>query len=264
MKKLFKQVTLRASMEKTNILIIILAIGLVLTSGILAYNIKATTIIKESSSIQERNTLSVSGDSKLTINPDQAEVYFRIQTDGKNALEAQDGNRAASNTVIGAIKAKSVDEKNIETVQYTVNRKLRYDPQTGESSLSGYEVMHILKVKTTNVENVGALVDTGVSAGANGVDTILFTLSDTKEKQVRDQALRAAGVKAKEKAETLASSVGTSLGKVISVSESNFNYIPYRFESVSSGMMTKTEPTQIQPQNLEITATIAVVYEVNQ
>lgn len=269
--KLFKHLFVwigewRFMMEsKTNIIIAILALGLVLTSAILAFNIKATTVIKEPSEQEERNTVSLSANSKLTVAPDEAEVYFRIQTEGKTAIDAQDGNRRASDNVIGALKAKGVEEGDIETAQYYVQRKYRYDPKTGESEVVGYELIHVLKVTMKNVEDVGSLVDTGVSAGANGVDSIQFTLSDEKEKEVRDRALSEAGRLARDKAETLASSVGVSLGELVSVSEESFSFVPYRFAErglAFAALEAKAEPSEIQPQSLEVSATVNVVYEI--
>ena len=253
-------------METHDIFIGILVLGLIITSGLAVYTVKAPTIIQQSTNTQaQQDTISLSANSKLTVAPDQAELYFRIQTEGKTAIDAQEGNKRASNTVLGALKAKGVKEKDIETTQYYISKKQKYDPKTGESTTTGYELIHVLKVTITDLENVGSLVDTGVSAGSNGVNNILFTLTDNKEKEVRDQALAAAGKLGKEKAQTLASSMDVSLGRLVSISETSFNYTPYSYESrnfAALSLAEKAEPTQIQPQSLDITAMISVVYEI--
>src|SRR3989338_8351078 len=107
-------------MEKTNILLVILALGLVLTSAILAFNAKSDTIIRDSSVQSMREAVTVSAEGKVTVVPDEAEVYVRVTTEGETAIEAQDKNKEASNSVLKALKAKGVDEKDMETTQYYV------------------------------------------------------------------------------------------------------------------------------------------------
>ncbi len=251
-------------MEKTNIIVTILVIGLVLTSGILAFKSKSTTIVQTNPNGQASNSITVSADGKVTAVPDKAEVYFSINTEGKTAVEAQDKNKATSNSVMSALEGKGISQKDIESTQYYVNKKYQWNPQSQKSEVIGYEVIHTLKVSTKDIENVGVLADVGVSAGATGVENIQFTLSEDKQREVKAQALKTAASSAKEKAQAIASSLGVSLGRITSVTESSLNYIPYRYDTMAleATSAPKAEPTQINPQNLEVSATVSISYEI--
>lgn len=252
-------------MEKTNVLLTILALGLVLTSAILAFNMKATTIIREPSVEGAEQVITVSANSEVTVMPDQAEVFLRITTEGETAIEAQDGNKEASNSVIRALEAKGVNEDDLETTQYYISPRYTYDSRTGESRENGYQVFHVVKLTSRDINEVGELTDTAVSAGANGIDNIQFTLSERKEKEVRKEALGEAAVQAREKAEAIASSLNVNLGEIVSVTESSFSYVPLYAEravAMDASMGGKEAPTEIRPENLEVTATVSVAYAI--
>src|SRR3989344_5413481 len=75
-------------MEKQNWLLIVLAIGLVATSVILAM-----TQTETPGANPQKDTLSVAGQGMVTTKPDQAELYIQIESKGKTAYEAQTRNR---------------------------------------------------------------------------------------------------------------------------------------------------------------------------
>ena len=68
---------------------------------------------------------------------------------------------------------------------------------------------------------------------------------------------------AKLKAEAIANGLNAKLGKVISVTENSYNYIPYPlFRGGAVADAEKAVSTSIEPQNLDITATVNVVYQI--
>ncbi|MFA4887644.1 MAG: SIMPL domain-containing protein, partial [Candidatus Nanoarchaeia archaeon] len=69
-------------MEKLNTILGIAMLGLILIAGVLAWNAKATTIIQNGNAVEDRG-LTVQGTSKITVAPDEAEISFRIVTEGK-------------------------------------------------------------------------------------------------------------------------------------------------------------------------------------
>ncbi|MFH1332050.1 MAG: SIMPL domain-containing protein [archaeon] len=252
-----------AKMEQKNIITTILVIGLVITSAILAINMKTGNTIVTTNG-EQRNTISVSGQGKVSTQPDKAELYIKITTEGSTATAAKDANSETSEKVINALKGEGVPKKDIETNYYYLNKKQEWDENQRKYVDVGYEVNHILKVTTTELDKVGKLLDTAVNAGANGVDSVNFGLTDEKQKQVSGEALKVAAKEAEGKADSIADSVGVQLGKLVTVSESNFVYTPYVYRDV---MYAKAEAggapaTEILPQTLEITATVSLIYEI--
>jgi len=251
-----------AKMEQKNIITTLLVIGLVLTSAILAINMKTGNTIVTTDG-EQRNTISVSGQGKVSTQPDKAELYIRINAEGRTATAAKDSNSELSEKVINALKGEGVPKKDIETNYYYLNKKQEWDESQRKYVDVGYEVNHVLKVTTTELDNVGKLLDTAVNAGANGVDSVNFGLTDEKQKQVSGEALKIAAKEAEGKAESIASSVGVQLGKLVTVSESNFIYTPYIYRDVMYSKAEAAVPsTEILPRTLEITASVSLIYEI--
>ncbi len=248
-------------MEQKNILTIILVIGLAATSVILAINMKSGNTIITGGNEQKTNTISVTGEGKVSTQADKAEIYAKINTEGSTASAAKDSNTQLSNKVIDALTTAGVKKSDIETSYYYLNKKQEWDENQKKIVDKGYELNHVLKITTTNLDKVGDLVDIAVNAGANGIDRVSFGLSDAKQKDISKEALKIASANGEDKANAIADSMNLNIGKLVTASESSFNYIPYVVSNVAYKEMGSAP--QILPQNLEITASVMLTYEIN-
>ena len=247
-------------MEKTNILLAILALGLVVTAGILATTRNAVTVLDPTPG-QEQQVITVSGNAMKSTAPDTAKILFRIVTTAKTGVEAPTKNTEASNSVIRALKARGLTEKQIETVEFRIQRIERYEEGWIDPEPAYFKAAHILKITTKELEDVGVLLDTGVSAGANSVDTILFTLSDEREEEIKREVLKNAAENAREKAESLALGLDVSLGKIVSVSEQNVGFTPVYY-STEAFKAPRDGTPDIRPENVQLSASVTVKYEI--
>ena len=214
----------------------------------------------------ERNMLSVSGEGRIDVNPNKAELVIATQTNASTAKEAQFKNRELSNAVIEALKGAGVKAEEIETLDYDLSPLYDWNSKTGERMDKGFQLVHRTKVTTQNLEIAGSLIDLAVQSGANRVDSITFGLTKTAEKQAKGEALAQAAQEATSKAQSIAANVGVTLGKVAKVSE-NANYQPYyqRFESYGAKSMmadAAPQPTDVSPKKVTVSATISLDYEI--
>jgi uncharacterized protein YggE len=240
---------------KTNIIALVAIIGLVLVSSMV--------ILKPA---DEQKSLSVSGTSELTVSPDKAEIYLNVVTLALTASQTQEDNKAISTKVIAALKQAGVKETDIETSNYYLNKKQDWNPEKLENEDKGYELIHTIKVTTTEVESAGTLVDNAVTAGANGVERVSFGLTKELEKQVKANALSKATVAAKEKAQNIAQASGVTLGKITSIQESNFYYMPYEANvrnAYGEGANDMAGSSIISPQKVEVTSSIQMSFEMD-
>jgi len=234
----------------------ILVLGLIAVSIILALNVKTQTTT-------ERNKLTATGNSELTVVPDKAEIYITIETLKDTATASKNENAKITDNVIKALKEKGVANDDISTYRFNLFRKESWNDVTRKMEFEGYQLTHVLKVVTEELNSVGELIDFSVNAGANGVERVSFGLTKEKEKDARDQALAKASSLAGEKAEAMAASLGLRLESIISVSESGFYYAPYDYyPRAGAAVKEMAVETTIQPENVEISATINVVYEI--
>ncbi len=231
-------------MRKTHTITLILAIGLVVSLFVLALG------------RQEPNLVHVTGSYEQEVDPDIARVYVRISTVEDTAQEAEQENAEISNNVMNALREQGYEQ--IETERFSLQKKEEWDPETRKSEFEGYEMIHVLKVTTDQTGAAGMIVDTAINAGANEIERVVFDLSEQKRSEEMSEALQKASSDAKSRADALASSLNVRLGRIDSVSESNFNYVPYaRAEAYDMA-----GGTQISPGKVSVNAQVSVSYRI--
>lgn len=207
-------------------------------------------------------TLVVSGNFDKTVAPDLAKAYIQIETLKPTAAQSQAENADISKNVMDALVAL-VGKDNIETDQYYITKKYEWNEDLMKSEEVGYVTINTLKVTINDVDNVGSTLDASIQAGATGVNNINFELSQTTEAKVRNELLAQAAKEAKDKAQSLSDALGVTLDGIKSVSESSFNVNPYIYQSFNGLAKTDIASTQINPQNVEVTASVTLVYEID-
>lgn len=216
--------------------------------------------------------ITATGDAVVTVNPDEAVAFFAIVTEGNDTKKIKDENRDTTGKVISALKNFGIKDDKIETQEYSLEKK----PQEWSSDLNknvdvGYTLRHVLKVTITQaesktskitVDSIGELVDVAVDSGANGVNSIYFDLTKETQRRIREELIANATINAKKKAESLSNNLGIKLGKLVGVTESYY----YPYSSYSGGSYYydsyKVASTTISPQNIEISTSVTVVYEI--
>lgn len=157
----------------------------------------------------EGDTVTVTGTGVATGTPDTALISAGVETNGATARAALAANAAEMNKVIAALRAAGA--RNIGT--QSVSLSPRTDPQ---GKPTGFTASNVVS-GTIAVDRAGALVDAAVEAGANTVYGPSLTLSAAK--QLYRQALKAAVVDARERAEILAAAAGRAVGRVLQITE---------------------------------------------
>jgi len=209
---------------------------------------------------KEEHTINVQGNSELTFDPDEAEVWAGISIVKDTAEEAQSEANKVVNAIIDGLRYKGISEDDIETERLSLYEERVWTRDEG-SKLIGWRATQTLKVKTADLTKVGTIVDVAVNNGANQIDNINFGLTEEKEQEYKKQALSEAAKNAKEKAEVLAESLGAKLGKIKTVSESNFYYMPYRYDMVkASGELAVEEAATVMPSDVQVTANVNIIY----
>lgn len=252
---------------KQNYIVLILVIGIVVIGATLAMNSKNKIVVGDT---VQRDIVSVSGSSSLTVEPNKAEVYVKVVTLEKNAQDSKNKNSQTTNAVIAALKKEGIKESDIETSQFSIYPRYEYeevvenDIRKSKQTLVGYETTNVLKVTTLDLDKAGKLIDVAVDSGANDVERVSFGLTKDKEKEVKRQAMVLAAGDAKEKASALANSLSVSLGKVTSISESGFYYQPFDYAAPRAMMKAGEESfdTVISPQKIDVSANVNVIYEI--
>ena len=211
------------------------------------------------------NNVDVTGNAEIKVVPDIATVYFRIETNGTNAADASSKNVGIEDKVISALLNQGFLREKITTQNYQTYEDFEWT-ESGRKSL-GWKAVQSMKIEMTadKISLAGNAIDAVVNNGGI-VESINFELSNAKENEYEKSAITQATLDARAKAEGIAEGLGMKIGKVISVSTSNWGYSPWpvydRMVTASAGVAeAKSAVTTIQPGEQTVSASVSVTYK---
>jgi len=212
------------------------------------------------------STISVSGTGIIETEPNQAKVYLGVETQSENVTEALEENSLKMQSVIKAIKKLGIQKDSIETTYFSVYPVRDYE-KSGEE-IVGYRVSNEITVELQDLDKIGIVIEEAMNAGANKVRRIEFGLTEDKEKELKNEAIKEACEDARTKADAIASGLGLKITRVATARESGVYVAPYRAEGFGGGypMPIPTPapmaiPPPIEPKEVKVSATIDVVYD---
>ena len=211
--------------------------------------------------LADGTTLSVTGNGTVLVESDLAIVTVGVQETSKDVLEAQ----STVNEKIAAIKQAlldaGVEESSINTD--SINIYANYDYSDNTEVIVGYTARNSLSVRTTDMDNVGSLIDAAFAAGANTLDNVQFTVQD--DTQAREQALTMAAEDARRKADVLASAAGLQVASIESISEGGVSVYDsmrnYAADTVMAAEESGGAGTLVQAALVSVDATVSMEFE---
>lgn len=211
--------------------------------------------------LADGTTLSVTGSGTVLVESDLAIVTVGVQETSKDVLEAQ----STVNEKIAAIKQAlldaGVEESEINTD--SINIYANYDYSDNTEVIVGYTARNSLSVRTTDMDNVGSLIDAAFVAGANTLDNVQFTVQD--DTQAREQALTMAVEDARRKADVLASAAGLQVASIERISEGGVSVYDsmrnYAADTVMAAEESGGAGTLVQAALVSVDATVSMEFE---
>jgi hypothetical protein len=219
-------------------------------------------MLNDNNPITNQKTLSTSGTISKKVAPDKVEIILNIETWNNSAQVSQEENARISDAVRNALD--DIGIKNIKTLSYYENEQYVWNSSYNRQDKNGYSTVNSLQIDLTDISKAGNVIDAAVRAGANRVQSVSFTLTDSKQNEIKAQALEEAAASAKLKAESMAKGLGVTLGNVVNISENSYNFYPMMKTIASEDTMlisSYTPPTQITPGDVSVDATISVTFE---
>ena len=206
-------------------------------------------------------SITVTGEATISAEPNQAQIDIGVVTQARTAPEASKENAERLTRVLAEVKKRLGKDDEVKTSGYALTPTYRY-PQGGKPEIVGYSASNTVRIKTTNLDIVGRLIDGAMQAGANNVNRLMFTLKDEQAAQL--EALRAASAKAKTKAEAIAASLGLKIVKIASVTEGERVIQPIFRQALAARAEAAPAPTPVEPGTVEIRSTVSMTVEVSE
>jgi len=214
--------------------------------------------------------IHVSGSGTIKAAPDRVEIDLTVVTKNPDVKAAQKENARKMETVMSALRDPSkgnLSGREIGTTSYSISEV--YYPDDALKAKYGegvtiYEVSNTISIETAQIDRVGDIIDLAVSAGANSVSSLRFTLSQEKTAELRADALAIAVKKAETDAKTVVSVLGKTIGDIweITIDEGYKPPIYYNQDSRSNQMLAAAPKTPIEPGSVEVSARVSVTYKI--
>jgi hypothetical protein len=211
------------------------------------------------------NSISVTGSGDAQGTPDVAHIQLGIDVaEGDVGVAIKNAN-TTMNAVRDAIKQQGIDEKDLQTVNFTVYPEDIYDKDTGQpTGQRRYHVQNFLNVKVKDISKVGSVIDAGLTAGANNISGLSFSVEDTSklEADARAKAVKDATARAQQ----LADGLGVKLGRPVIVSEVTVGGPVFQpqFAAAAAGKSADSGAAPINPGQQTITVTVNVTFAIAQ
>jgi uncharacterized protein YggE len=212
----------------------------------------------------DRRTLTVTGTGEVMAAPDQAFVRLGAIAQSEEAGAAQADVSSIVEKAVSAIQKAGIPRRSIRTTGLTLtpvysSGSSKAD-RPGEPRIVGYRAANIIEVTSANLELVGKVIDAGLTAGANRLEGVSFSLQDDLPQ--RTAALTKAVEEASAKAQTMARALDVTLGSVREVIEGGVHILRQeQFAMRGRAMAADGMQTPVEPGEIRIQATVTIHYD---
>lgn len=233
------------------------------------YTLRATSYVGKNTPVQ--NIISVNGKGEVFATPDIATFSFGAEATAKTVAEAQTTVTTKINKALDMIKAAGVEDKDIKTVNYSINPHYEYTQTIcttyscppSQSRLTGYDVNQMVEVKVRDTAKAGSILSGLGTVGVTNVSGLTFTIDDedTQIAKAREMAIADARSKAKE----LAKNLGVRLGDVVSFNDYGYPMPYYKTMSavgMGGDMMEQAANPRIPTGESNIVSNVTITYEI--
>lgn len=224
--------------------------------------ILAVTLALTASLALADTEISVTGTGEIRISADTAVISLGVSSRDTDVLKAQQQVNTSIAAIRKALMAQGVKEENITTD--FMNIYAVYDYQNDQERLSAYNANSTLAIKVTDMEMVGNLIDVAFAAGANTLNGISFSASDTKE--AKAEAMKKAVADAHSKANILAEASGLRITGIESINEGGvYSYENNIGNVYAKGMEAAASEedagTVVNAARLVVSASVTITFE---
>jgi uncharacterized protein YggE len=187
-----------------------------------------------------------------------AQVSAGVTSNAVTAAQALAANSSRMKNVFAALEKMGVPEKNIQTSGFSVSPQYTNGDNNNARRLTGYQVSNEISVRLDDVDKLGTALDALVTAGANQMNGISFSIQNPAP--VLEKARIQAIADARARAETYARAAGVSLGPILSIGEGGGD-VPRPMYRVMAMAADRSVPVAAGEQS--VTADVSVVWEIH-
>lgn len=214
----------------------------------------ATAQTAPTATVSEGTLLDVVAEGRVNRVPDIAVIRAGVVSQGATAAEALSANARQMASVLTALKAAGIADRDIQTATISLSPQYRY-AENQPPVITGYQASNSVSVKFRDIARSGTILDTLVKQGANQIDGPSLTIDaiDTAMDEARVDAVK----RARARAALYAGALGMKVDRILMVSEGSDGGAPGPVPQ----MMVRAEAkdsTQIAPGEQQVSANVRV------
>lgn len=165
--------------------------------------------------LEPLRTLAVTGNGIEKIATTLAEINLGVEIRGKTASEVQQEIATRTAAVVDLLRSEDVQQLQTTGVRLDPNYE-SIDRDNPQRVLTGYTGTNTVSFQIST-EQVGALLDKAIAAGASRIDGISFTASPQAISTAQKEALRKAAIDAKAKGEVVLDTLSFASKGIINI-----------------------------------------------
>ena len=212
------------------------------------------------STAEVKPQLTVSGTGLVRVSPDTASINLGVATQDTDVAQAVAASNLAAEAIINAVKNLGVAPEDVRTTYFNVSPQPMYDQNGQPTGQTNYWVNNTLVVTLRQVDQLGAVLQAAVDAGANSINGISFDLTD--KSQAEEQARKAAIADARQRAPSGWRPLpGTTLGEIVSIYTGGYSYGAINYvEAASSAGSAGGGTVPIAPGTFDVRIDVTLAY----
>jgi uncharacterized protein YggE len=201
--------------------------------------------------------ISVSGEGKISVKPDQVSINFGVENTGKDAVEVKRLNDETVDKVLKFIKDFGIPSSDFKTTDVSLNRNYDY-----EKKKYNYRASQSITIILKELSKYDGLTMGLVDNGINNINNIEFKSSKLEE--YKSDARKLAMKDAKHKAEDYVIVLNQKIGKAITISDTTQAYFPqpmFKMAMADSGLPGNTPQKEtLAAGEIEVVANVSVSF----
>ena len=194
-------------------------------------------------------TITSTGEGRREMAPDKATIVLGVETRARTPAAAASANADRMTAIRNALTRAGVAARDIATARYSLGLEFGRTPADTQ-----YVASNMVTVTTRQLDQVGRIIDTGLGAGANNINSLQYDLTDRAKAQA--EALGDAVANARRQAEVMAEAAGGRLGELVELGTQPGEYRPFYAAEVSMRMQAGAAPTPVSPGSVTISASV--------
>jgi uncharacterized protein YggE len=222
---------------------------------ILLVTLTAMTTQAQATSDKLIPQISVNGEGKLKVTPDQVQIRFGVQNTGKDAAEVKKLNDDTVDKVVKYIKKFGIPTADYQTTSVSLYKSYDY-----EKKKHNYNASQTISILLKDISKYDSLMMGLMDAGINNINDVEFKSS--KLEAHKAEARKLAIKDAQKKAQDYASALNQKVGKAFLVTDNSQGYYQPMYKNANMVMAASADGSQetLAIGEIEISTNVSVSF----